>query len=114
MGGANVAILYHGSTTADEAAQTLASKYNVKASAHKVNVTHSEEVEVAVDKVVSDFNGRLDVFIANSGIACMYPISLSLSFSLARKVILARNVSQYTRCSASLPIAHEISFVPRE
>lgn len=84
------------------------------ASAHKVNVTHSEEVEVAVDKVVSDFNGRLDVFIANSGIACMYPISLSLSFSLARKVILARNVSQYTRCSASLPIADEISFVPRE
>jgi len=76
--GANVAIFYHGSTTADEAAQTLASKYNVKASAHKVNVTHSEEVEVAVDKVVSDFNGRLDVFIANSGIACMYPISLSL------------------------------------
>jgi len=51
------------------------------ASAHKVNVTHSEEVEVAVDKVVSDFNGRLDVFIANSGIACMYPISLSLFFS---------------------------------
>ena len=33
--GANVAIFYHGSTTADEAAQTLASKYNVKGMCHR-------------------------------------------------------------------------------
>lgn len=46
------------------------------ASAYKVDVTVPEEIEAAVDKVVSEFNGRLDVLIANSGIACMYPIDL--------------------------------------
>lgn len=42
------------------------------ASAYKVDVIHPEELETAVDKVVSEFNGRLDVFIANSGTACTY------------------------------------------
>jgi len=96
--GANVAIFYHGSTTADEAAQTLASKYNVKASAHKVNVTHSEEVEVAVDKVVSDFNGRLDVFIANSGIAWNETTVLDSSISHYR-TIMSTNLDSVYYCA---------------
>jgi sorbose reductase len=36
--------------------------------AYQVNVTEYSEVEAAVNQVVLDFNGRLDIFIANSGI----------------------------------------------
>jgi len=36
--------------------------------AYHVNVTEYSEVEAAVNQVVLDFNGRLDIFIANSGI----------------------------------------------
>lgn len=38
------------------------------AKAYKVQVTNAKEVEEAVNTVVKDFNGRLDVFIANAGI----------------------------------------------
>jgi sorbose reductase len=37
--------------------------------AYQVNVTSSEAVEAAINGIVSEFNGRLDVFVANSGIA---------------------------------------------
>lgn len=36
--------------------------------AYQVNVTDYSEVEAAVNRVVEEFNGRLDIFIANSGI----------------------------------------------
>lgn len=36
--------------------------------AFKVNVTNAEEVEEAVLEQVKEFNGRLDIFVANSGI----------------------------------------------
>ncbi|PVH87500.1 NAD(P)-binding protein [Cadophora sp. DSE1049] len=96
--GANVAIFYHSSTTADEAAQTLAAKYNVKASAYKVDVTQPEEVEDAVDKVVSDFNGRLDVFIANSGIAWNETTVLDSSISQYR-TIMSTNLDSVYFCA---------------
>lgn len=35
--------------------------------AYKVDVTSHEEVDAAVDKVIGEFNGRLDIFVANSG-----------------------------------------------
>lgn len=38
------------------------------AKAYRVNITDAKAVEEAVNTVVKDFNGRLDVFIANSGI----------------------------------------------
>ncbi|KAI1636456.1 hypothetical protein F4809DRAFT_641563, partial [Biscogniauxia mediterranea] len=37
--------------------------------AYQVNVTTWETVQAAVDEIVGEFNGRLDVFVANSGIA---------------------------------------------
>jgi len=37
--------------------------------AYQVNVTSWEAVKEAVDAAVKEFNGRLDIFVANSGIA---------------------------------------------
>ncbi|KAL7625143.1 Sorbose reductase sou1 [Parahypoxylon ruwenzoriense] len=37
--------------------------------AYQVNVTTWETVQAAVDEIVKEFDGRLDVFVANSGIA---------------------------------------------
>lgn len=36
--------------------------------AYQVNVTSLEAVEYAVSEIVKEFNGRLDIFVANSGI----------------------------------------------
>ena len=40
----------------------------ILAQAYKVEITKPEAVQEAVDQVVKDFNGRLDVFIANAGV----------------------------------------------
>ncbi|KAL4787814.1 hypothetical protein BJX76DRAFT_317758 [Aspergillus varians] len=66
--GANVAIWYSSNASAHERAEEIAAKYGVQAKAYKVNVTDAEAVKQAVDESVKDFNGRLDVFIANAGI----------------------------------------------
>lgn len=36
--------------------------------AYQVNVTSYDEVEKAIDEQVKEFNGRLDIFVANAGI----------------------------------------------
>jgi NADP-dependent 3-hydroxy acid dehydrogenase YdfG len=36
--------------------------------AYQVNVTDQKSVEKATDSIVQEFNGRLDVFVANAGI----------------------------------------------
>lgn len=36
--------------------------------AYQVNVTDAEAVETAINDIVKEFNGRLDIFVANSGI----------------------------------------------
>ncbi|ETR97628.1 sorbitol utilization protein SOU2 [Trichoderma reesei RUT C-30] len=65
--GANVAIWYNRNSEAIEKAATIERLYNVKCRAYKVDVTSHEEVDAAVDKVIGEFNGRLDIFVANSG-----------------------------------------------
>ncbi|KAI1504123.1 short chain dehydrogenase [Biscogniauxia marginata] len=67
--GANVAIWYNSNKKALEKAADIEEKYGVKCKAYAVNVTTWETVQAAVDEIVRDFNGRLDVFVANSGIA---------------------------------------------
>ena len=41
---------------------------SASAKAYQVEVTDAKAVEKAVNEVVKDFNGRLDVFIANAGV----------------------------------------------
>ncbi|KAK4044799.1 hypothetical protein C8A01DRAFT_30982 [Parachaetomium inaequale] len=68
--GANVAIWYN--TRKDEAEQAAAEiekEYGVKCQAYQVNVTSYDAVAAAIDSIARAFNGRLDVFVANSGVA---------------------------------------------
>ncbi|KZF20398.1 reductase with broad range of substrate specificity [Xylona heveae TC161] len=66
--GANVAIWYNSNKKALDRAKEIEQTYGVKARAYQVNITSAEAVQQAVDEIVKEFNGRLDIFIANSGI----------------------------------------------
>ncbi|KAJ3578448.1 hypothetical protein NPX13_g2121 [Xylaria arbuscula] len=65
--GANIAIWYHSSKTADALAAELTQKFNVKSKTYQVDVQSYQQVEAAVAKAVEDF-GHLDVMIANAGV----------------------------------------------
>ncbi|EGX88960.1 sorbitol utilization protein SOU2 [Cordyceps militaris CM01] len=67
--GANVALWYNRNSEAVTKAAKMEANYGVKCKAHKVDVTSYDEVERAVSSAVQDLNGRLDVFVANSGIS---------------------------------------------
>ncbi|CZR64599.1 probable sorbitol utilization protein SOU2 [Phialocephala subalpina] len=66
--GANVAIWYNSNKKAHERAGEIEKDYGVKCKAYQVNTTKYEDVQNTTDKIVEDFEGRLDIFIANSGI----------------------------------------------
>ncbi|PHH83781.1 hypothetical protein CDD82_2653 [Ophiocordyceps australis] len=66
--GANVAIWYNSNNKAVDEAAKIEKKYGVKCKAYQVNVVSPEAVDEAVNKGVKDMNGRLDIFVANSGI----------------------------------------------
>ncbi|KAL6900577.1 hypothetical protein GGI43DRAFT_53100 [Trichoderma evansii] len=67
--GANVAIWYNTNEEAIDKAAGIERAFNVKCRAYQVNVTSYDEVEIAMEKVIKDFDGRLDVFVANSGVS---------------------------------------------
>ncbi|KAF7554307.1 hypothetical protein G7Z17_g3011 [Cylindrodendrum hubeiense] len=67
--GANVVIWYNSNKQALVEAEAIEKTYGVKCKAYQVNVTSLEAVEEAVNLAVKEFNGRLDIFVANSGIA---------------------------------------------
>ncbi|GAB7324718.1 hypothetical protein MBLNU13_g08577t3 [Cladosporium sp. NU13] len=66
--GANVAIWYNSNESAHDRAKEISEKYGVKCKAFKVNIKDYASVEQALDDQVREFNGRLDVFVANAGI----------------------------------------------
>ncbi|KAK6534104.1 hypothetical protein TWF281_005442 [Arthrobotrys megalospora] len=67
--GANVAIWYNSNAAAVDRAAEIASKYGVICKAYKVGVTDEQEVIKAVDAQVKEFGGKLDIFVANAGVA---------------------------------------------
>jgi len=66
--GANVAIWYNSNKKAIDRAAEIEKTYGVKCKAYQVNVTDEAVVKKAVNEIVKEFNGRLDIFVANSGI----------------------------------------------
>ncbi|EAW17853.1 putative carbonyl reductase [Aspergillus fischeri NRRL 181] len=66
--GANVALWWGTNPNCPERAAEIAAQYGVQSKAYQVDVTSPKAVQEAVDQTVKDFNGRLDVFIANAGI----------------------------------------------
>ncbi|KAL9019645.1 MAG: hypothetical protein Q9185_003110 [Variospora sp. 1 TL-2023] len=66
--GANVAIWYHSNKEALDRAREIETEYGVKCRAYQVDVTVDVKVEEAIDDIVAEFDGRLDIFVANAGI----------------------------------------------
>ncbi|ODM15373.1 hypothetical protein SI65_09314 [Aspergillus cristatus] len=66
--GANVALWYNSNQKTAERAAEIESKYGVQCKAYQVDIKDPQAVENAVNLVVKEFNGRLDIMVANSGI----------------------------------------------
>ncbi|THX42599.1 NAD(P)-binding protein [Aureobasidium pullulans] len=71
--GANVALWYRSNDKAVTKAEELAKKHGNKFKAYQIEISDPEKVQELVAKVVEDF-GRLDVMIANAGMAISKPI----------------------------------------
>ncbi|UPL03566.1 hypothetical protein LCI18_014500 [Fusarium solani-melongenae] len=71
--GANVAFWYNSNDTAIEKAENLAKEHNITTRPYKVDVSNSDQVQSTITKVVEDF-GKIDVFVANAGMAISKPI----------------------------------------
>ncbi|EME43566.1 hypothetical protein DOTSEDRAFT_72814 [Dothistroma septosporum NZE10] len=66
--GANVAIWYHGNKKALEKAKDIEKQFGVKCQAYQTDVTDFEDTKRVINQIAHDFNGRLDIFVANAGI----------------------------------------------
>ncbi|PYI00562.1 putative short-chain dehydrogenase [Aspergillus sclerotiicarbonarius CBS 121057] len=71
--GGNVAMWYNSNDVAVKKAELLAQAHGIKAVPYKVVISDSEQVKKTIEEVVRDF-GRIDVFIANAGMAISKPI----------------------------------------
>ncbi|KAF7550837.1 hypothetical protein G7Z17_g5439 [Cylindrodendrum hubeiense] len=98
--GANVAIWYNSNKQALAEAENIEQEYGVKCKAYQVNVTSPEAVDEAINEIVGEFDGRLDVFVANSGIAWTDGPFLDGPTEMARKV-MSVNVDGVMWCARS-------------
>ncbi|KAJ4178466.1 hypothetical protein NW755_013181 [Fusarium falciforme] len=71
--GGNVALWYNSNTAAVDRAQDLVNQHGVKAAAYKVDVSDVSQVQETLQTVLKDF-GKIDVFVANAGMAISKPI----------------------------------------
>ena len=71
--GADVALWYNTNDIAIQKAQELAQRCGVKAKAYQCDISDVDQVQSTIQAVVADF-GKLDVFIANAGMAISKPI----------------------------------------
>lgn len=61
-------MIYNTSKTAEATAAEIASANNVRAAAYQADVTNQTEIEAVIQQIAKDF-GKLDILVANSGIA---------------------------------------------
>ncbi|KAL7803546.1 NAD(P)-binding protein [Trichoderma aethiopicum] len=71
--GADVAMWYNSNDAAVERARGFEEMHNVRAVAYQVDVSKAEQVKGCIERVVGDF-GKIDVFVANAGMAISKPI----------------------------------------
>ncbi|EMD01064.1 hypothetical protein BAUCODRAFT_29448 [Baudoinia panamericana UAMH 10762] len=72
--GGNVALWYNTNNAAVAKGDALAKKHHIRAKAYQVDVSNHQAVQKTVDDVVRDFD-KLDVFVANAGMAISKPIT---------------------------------------
>ncbi|KAL3438420.1 hypothetical protein BDV09DRAFT_159780 [Aspergillus tetrazonus] len=94
--GGDVALWYHSNDAAIAKADALAKEHGVRAVAYKVDVSDPDAVQSTISTVVKDF-GKIDVFVANAGMAISKPI---LSQTLPEyKAQLSVNVDGIVYCA---------------
>ncbi|KAJ5376625.1 short-chain dehydrogenase [Penicillium cosmopolitanum] len=71
--GADVAFWYNSNDAAIKKAQELATSHSIKTQAYKVDVSNADSVQKNITQVVKAF-GKIDVFVANAGMAISKPI----------------------------------------
>ncbi|KAF4511132.1 hypothetical protein G6O67_002955 [Ophiocordyceps sinensis] len=98
--GANVAIWYNSNKQAIAEAEAIEKTYGVKCRAYQVNVVSAQDVDGAINDIVGEFNGRLDIFVANSGIAWSDGALIDGPTETAQKV-MAVNVDGVMWCAKS-------------
>lgn len=114
--GANVAIWYNSNKQAIAEAEAIEKTYGVKCEcprslmtdwltlgtgrAYQVNVVSAQDVDGAINDIVGEFNGRLDIFVANSGIAWSGGALIDGPTETAQKV-MAVNVDGVMWCAKS-------------
>ncbi|KAI0533978.1 putative short-chain dehydrogenase [Xylaria digitata] len=70
---ANVALWYNSNDAAIVKADGLVKAHGIKTCAYKVDISNPQQVQDTIARVVSDF-GKIDVFVANAGMAISKPI----------------------------------------
>lgn len=68
--------------------------------AYKVDITIPSEVEVVVGQIVHEFNGRLDIFVANSGVPWLGGSVLDGSVEEYRR-IMSTNLDGTYNCAVA-------------
>ncbi|KAL2844291.1 hypothetical protein BJX68DRAFT_277873 [Aspergillus pseudodeflectus] len=71
--GADVGMWYNSNDVAIQKAKDLAQTHSIRAIPYKVDVSDPQQVQDTIAKAAQDF-GKLDVFIANAGMAISKPI----------------------------------------
>lgn len=94
--GGDVALWYHSNDAAIAKAEGLTKEHGVRAVAYKVDVSDPDAVQSTISTVVKDF-GKIDVFVANAGMAISKPI---LSQTLPEyKAQLSVNIDGIVYCA---------------
>ncbi|EER27780.1 hypothetical protein D8B26_006112 [Coccidioides posadasii str. Silveira] len=102
--GANVALWYHSNKSAHDRAAEIEKKYGVQSRAYQVNVQEPQQIENAVQTVLKEFNGRLDIFVANSGIPWTQGAVTAGQLDHYRKVISTDLDGVYYAARAVAPV----------
>lgn len=72
--GGHVALLYNSNPEAIAKGLKLAELHHVQVRAYQLEVSDPKRVEETINRIVRDF-GRLDVFVANAGMAISKPLT---------------------------------------
>lgn len=67
--GADVAMWYNSNPAITKEVDQLSAKYGVKVRAYKCSLTDSAEVFKTIEQIKDDFGGKIDIMVANAGVA---------------------------------------------
>jgi len=85
--GADVAIWFNSNKKALTRAEEIEKEFGVKCKAYQVDVQNPEAVDEAITEQTKEFNNRLDIFVANSGIPWTQGAMIDGEISHYKKVI---------------------------